>query len=310
MPESGGARAEIRALARTTDPAAITIGAGGRIVVQMRDDTLQILEFLPLENTSDKMFDPGPGAFEIPLPERLRGRAGPGQRTQGRCAAEPRHGRARPDRPQAFAADRDRQRAQGQRSGVRLRAALPWRHARLLTAGAERNRRPDPDHRPEGHRPHRQRPRRRGARGTRAGRSQILGHVLRGRRRRGAPSSSRSADCPRPIPAGAGSRAPSRWRWCSARASSRAGRPRARAASGVSDRRPPTNGTACRAARGAVRRAGRAGTRARARWTSPCPPISAASSSRGWNRFTRTSPPWTNRARHEPAAPRRKASVR
>jgi hypothetical protein len=73
MPESGGVRAEIRALARTGDPAAITIGAGGRIVVQMRDDTLQILEFLPLENTSDKMFDPGPGAFEIPLPSGFIG---------------------------------------------------------------------------------------------------------------------------------------------------------------------------------------------------------------------------------------------
>jgi len=68
MPDSGGARAEIRALARTGDPSAVTIGAGGRIVVQMHEDTLQILEFLPLENTSDKMFDPGPGAFEIPLP--------------------------------------------------------------------------------------------------------------------------------------------------------------------------------------------------------------------------------------------------
>lgn len=73
LPESGGVRAEIRALARTADPAAITIGAGGRIVVQMRDDTLQILEFLPLENTSDKMFDPGPGAFEIPLPSGFVG---------------------------------------------------------------------------------------------------------------------------------------------------------------------------------------------------------------------------------------------
>jgi hypothetical protein len=73
MPESGGARAEIRALARTADSAAITIGAGGRIVVQMREDTLQILEFLPLENTSDKMFDPGPGAFVIPLPSGFVG---------------------------------------------------------------------------------------------------------------------------------------------------------------------------------------------------------------------------------------------
>ena len=73
MPETGGARAEIRALARTADPAAITIGTGGRIVLQMREDNLQILEFLPLENTSDKMFDPGPGAFEIPLPDGFAG---------------------------------------------------------------------------------------------------------------------------------------------------------------------------------------------------------------------------------------------
>jgi hypothetical protein len=73
MPDSGGARAEIRALARSADPSAITIGAGGRIVVQMREDALQILEFLPLENTSDKMYDPGPGAFEIPLPDGFVG---------------------------------------------------------------------------------------------------------------------------------------------------------------------------------------------------------------------------------------------
>ena len=39
----------------------------------MREDALQILEFLPLENTSDKMFDPGPGAFEIPLPSGFVG---------------------------------------------------------------------------------------------------------------------------------------------------------------------------------------------------------------------------------------------
>jgi hypothetical protein len=73
MPESEGMRAEIRALARTSDPAVITIGAGGRIVLQMREDALQVLEFAPLENTSDKMFDPGPGAFEIPLPREFVG---------------------------------------------------------------------------------------------------------------------------------------------------------------------------------------------------------------------------------------------
>jgi hypothetical protein len=69
MPDAGGARAEIRAMSRTSDPSVMTIGEGGRVIIQMREDTLQFLEMLPLENTSDKLFDPGPGAVEIPLPQ-------------------------------------------------------------------------------------------------------------------------------------------------------------------------------------------------------------------------------------------------
>jgi hypothetical protein len=69
MPESGGARAEIRALGHTSDPSVMTIGSGGRVIVQMHEDNLQFLEMLPLENRSDKMFDPSPGAIEIPLPQ-------------------------------------------------------------------------------------------------------------------------------------------------------------------------------------------------------------------------------------------------
>ncbi|HEY4187681.1 MAG TPA: hypothetical protein VGP07_21565, partial [Polyangia bacterium] len=73
MPDKGGARAEIRALARTADPAVMTIGGGGRIIIQMHEDNLQFLEMFPLENTSEKMFDPGPGALEIPLPQGFVG---------------------------------------------------------------------------------------------------------------------------------------------------------------------------------------------------------------------------------------------
>jgi hypothetical protein len=73
MPESGGARAEIRALGRTSDPSVMTIGSGGRVIVQMHEDNLQFLEMFPLENRSDKMFDPGPGAIEIPLPKGFVG---------------------------------------------------------------------------------------------------------------------------------------------------------------------------------------------------------------------------------------------
>jgi hypothetical protein len=69
MPSVGGARAEIRALPRTADPSVMTIGPGARIVLQMHEDSLQFLEMFPFENSSDKMFDPGPGAIEIPLPD-------------------------------------------------------------------------------------------------------------------------------------------------------------------------------------------------------------------------------------------------
>ena len=73
MPEDSGARAEIHALDRTSDPSVITIGEGARIILQMREDTLQFLEILPLENKSDKLFDPGVGAVEIPLPSEFTG---------------------------------------------------------------------------------------------------------------------------------------------------------------------------------------------------------------------------------------------
>jgi hypothetical protein len=76
MPDGSGARADIRALARTADPSVVTIGDGGRIVLQMQEDSLNILELLPIENTSDQMFDPGPGAFEIPLPTGFLGAQG------------------------------------------------------------------------------------------------------------------------------------------------------------------------------------------------------------------------------------------
>jgi hypothetical protein len=69
MPAASGARAEIRALTRTADPSVITIGEGSRVIIQMHEDSLQFLEILPLENVSDKIFDPGPGAVEIPLPQ-------------------------------------------------------------------------------------------------------------------------------------------------------------------------------------------------------------------------------------------------
>ena len=76
MPETGGVRAEIHALERTSDPSVITIGTGGRVILQMHEDMLQILEMLPLENSSDKLFDPGPGARRDPAAQGVRRRRG------------------------------------------------------------------------------------------------------------------------------------------------------------------------------------------------------------------------------------------
>jgi hypothetical protein len=79
MPPEGGARAEIRALTRTSDPNVIRIGEGSRIVVELHEDSLVILEILPLENVSNKLFDPGPGAVEIPLPQGFVGGQAPAE---------------------------------------------------------------------------------------------------------------------------------------------------------------------------------------------------------------------------------------
>jgi hypothetical protein len=68
LPAKGGVKVELRVPTRTADPSVITIGAGGRVILQLRDETVSFIETLPLENQSNKLFDPGPGGVEIPLP--------------------------------------------------------------------------------------------------------------------------------------------------------------------------------------------------------------------------------------------------
>jgi len=77
IPAAGpGIAVELHVLQRSPDPALITIGAGGRIILQLRDDALGFIETFPLENHSDKLFDPGPGGVEIPLPSEAYGAEG------------------------------------------------------------------------------------------------------------------------------------------------------------------------------------------------------------------------------------------
>jgi hypothetical protein len=68
LPDKGGVSVELRVPQRTPDPSILSIGAGGRVILQVREDGLGFIETLPLENHSDKVFDPGVGGLEIPLP--------------------------------------------------------------------------------------------------------------------------------------------------------------------------------------------------------------------------------------------------
>ena len=68
IPTAGGVSVELHVPRRTADPSIITIGSGGRIILQLRDEAPGFIETLPLENHSDQVFDPGAGGIEIPLP--------------------------------------------------------------------------------------------------------------------------------------------------------------------------------------------------------------------------------------------------
>jgi hypothetical protein len=74
VPETGGGLSvELRVPQVSADPSLVTIGAGGRIILQLREEGISVIETLPLENHSDKIFDPGAGGVEIPLPSEAVG---------------------------------------------------------------------------------------------------------------------------------------------------------------------------------------------------------------------------------------------
>ena len=160
MPETGGVRADIRALQRTSDPSIISLGSGGRIVVQMHDELLQITEMLPIENRTDKLFDPGPGGVEIPLPRGFVN-AEVGEAERGKLEVRKNYGIAVHG---PLRADARNQRSR-QRDRLRVHRPLARRHARLSADHAERPRPDGADHRAGGQ------PERRGSRHRRAARS-------------------------------------------------------------------------------------------------------------------------------------------
>jgi hypothetical protein len=72
MPADKGMRGELRGLTRTTDQSVLRIDARSKIIFEVGEDSVQMMEQLLLINTSDKVFEPGEG-LTIPLAKGFEG---------------------------------------------------------------------------------------------------------------------------------------------------------------------------------------------------------------------------------------------
>jgi len=68
-----GAVGEIRLPGKTSELSALRISSGTRMMVELREDAIAVLQNLVVENTSAQVFDPGPRGLFIPLPEGFTG---------------------------------------------------------------------------------------------------------------------------------------------------------------------------------------------------------------------------------------------
>jgi hypothetical protein len=68
-----GAAGELRMPGRTSELSALRVSASTRMMVELREDSIAFLQNLVVENTSDKVFDPGPRGLLVPLPDGCTG---------------------------------------------------------------------------------------------------------------------------------------------------------------------------------------------------------------------------------------------
>ena len=68
LEENAGSKVVIVVRATTKDSAQISIAEGSHFLVEVTDDSLQIIEMWRLHNASNAAFDPGPEGLHIPLP--------------------------------------------------------------------------------------------------------------------------------------------------------------------------------------------------------------------------------------------------
>ena len=73
LDDKRGSVAEIRVPGKTDDLSALHVSSSSRMMVELREDAIGVLQNLLVENTSDKVFDPGPRGLYIPLPDGFAG---------------------------------------------------------------------------------------------------------------------------------------------------------------------------------------------------------------------------------------------
>ena len=63
-----GAAGELRVPGQTRDPSVLQVSGSSKLLIDLREDALAVMENLVLENTSDRVFSAGQGGLAIPLP--------------------------------------------------------------------------------------------------------------------------------------------------------------------------------------------------------------------------------------------------
>jgi hypothetical protein len=73
MDTKKGMRGEIRALGRTDDRSVLRFDDRSRVILEVAEDAVQVMEELVFKNSSDRIYDGGPGGLMVPLPEGFEG---------------------------------------------------------------------------------------------------------------------------------------------------------------------------------------------------------------------------------------------
>lgn len=73
LEKARGSEGELKMPGRTNDLGVLRISAASRMMVELREDGLAVLQNLLIENTSPNIFDPGPRGLFIPLPDGFQG---------------------------------------------------------------------------------------------------------------------------------------------------------------------------------------------------------------------------------------------